>query len=185
MCRYSNSYHFSPMLTHAENSWILTSSISTVEQPVCDLQTHLQIALIMFQLQRYSLQNIHNTQNWVPPKLLGRNSEEQVNINLALFAFISFSDLHDYGYKIISFILALLHEKKKKHVRKVRFLEKFWTWKTQSSHTKAWRSQVSCNINSFSKTLCPANELWESIVSQCSDTEQTKKACTFLLFQTF
>lgn len=39
-----------------------------------------------------------------------------MSINLAHLAFISFPDLRDYGYQIISFFLALLHEKR---VRKV------------------------------------------------------------------
>lgn len=43
-----------------------------------------------------------------------------MTINLARFAFIPFPDLHDYGYKIISFSLSLLHEN---CVRKVTLRE--------------------------------------------------------------
>lgn len=108
---------------------ILTSSVSTIQQPVCDLWTHLQVALIMFKLQRYSSQHIYNTWDRIPPKLLGRHSEEQVSINLAHLAFISFPDLHDYGYQIISFFLALLHEK---CVRKVTL--RVWNFEKNKSH---------------------------------------------------
>lgn len=124
---------------------ILTSSVSTIRKPACDLWTHLQVALVMFKLQCYSSQHIYNTWNRIPPKLLGRHSEEQVSINLARFAFIPFPDLHYYGYKIISF--SFLHEKcvRKVTLREVLDFEKI-------SYAKAWRSEVSHNITSFSKT---------------------------------
>jgi len=86
----------------------------------------------MFKLQLYSSQPIYNTRNQIPSKLLGRHSEERVNINLAHFAFISFSDLHDYGYKSISFFLVLCHEK---CVRDVT-LREVWDFE-ERSHTKA------------------------------------------------
>lgn len=81
-----------------------------------------------------------------------------MSINPACPAFIPFPDLPDYGYKIISSFLALLHEK---YVREVGLGEVGDFEKI--SDTKAGRPQVSQNKTCFSKTLCPANELCESL----------------------